>query len=65
MKKNIKLNIEVELSSEDENKLERTLMGLISKTTLLVKKDVNRKNKSLSENSVDVDYKYNTWVERK
>lgn len=62
--KSVKLKIEVILTSEDDRKLERTLMDMITKTTTLVKKKVNKKSNSIWENSIKVDYKYNIDVER-
>ena len=64
MKKNIKLKIEIQLTSEDEDKIERLLMELISKTTSVVNNEVKKKNRSMFENSIKVDCEYNTSVER-
>lgn len=64
MKKNIKLKIEIQLTSEDEDKIERLLMELISKTTSVVNNEVKKKNRSMFENSIQVDCEYKTLVER-
>ena len=64
MKKNIKLKIEIQLTSEDEDKIERLLMELISKTTSVVNREVKKKNRSMFENSIPVDCEYNTLVQR-
>lgn len=64
MKKNIKLKIEIELSSEDEDKIESLLLQLISKTSSLVNKEVKKKNGGVFENSIKVECKYNNSIER-
>ena len=65
MERKVKIKIEVELTSEDQDKLERIVSELISKSSTLIRKEVTKKSESLWENGRKVSFKQNCNVEWK
>lgn len=60
----LEINISIKLLSEDKNKIERLVTTIISKSAKLTQNEVRRKNKMLRENTINVDYEYNSSIKR-